>query len=192
MHVQTLAKPSLKSLTGCLILGLLIKIALSTALLAPSRWLQWAGPRASEAATSKAAPDSAPSQTPNQRLPHLLALVEKERKALLAREAAAGAKEEQLRQIKQEVEAHLKELQALQGRLMETVEEEKRIKGEHNRHLVATLQAMSPDRAGKLLEQMDEEEAVRLLRRLPGKEAGAILSLLSPEKAARLSHRFLE
>jgi flagellar motility protein MotE (MotC chaperone) len=75
------------------------------------------------------------------------------------------------------MEKRLEELQALQGRLMETLEEEKRIKGEQNRHLVATLQAMSPDRAGKLLEQMEEEEAVRLLRRLPGIEAGAILSL---------------
>ena len=188
MHVHTLAKPSLKSLTGCLILGLLIKIALSTALLAPPHWLKWTGPRPSEAATTGAAPDSAPGQP----LPRLLALVEKERKALLARETATAAKEEQLGQIKQEVEERLKELQALQGRLMETIEEEKRIKGEHNRHLVATLQAMSPDRAGKLLEQMDEEEAVRLLRRLPGKEAGAILSLLAPDKAARLSHRFLQ
>jgi flagellar motility protein MotE (MotC chaperone) len=188
MHVHTFAKPSLKSLSGCLILGLLIKIGLSTALLAPSNWLKWAGPRASEAATGCVAPESAPSQ----RLPRLMALVEKERKALLAREAATAAKEEQLRRIKQEVEGRLKELQSLQGRLMETLEEEKRIKGEHNRHLVATLQAMSPDRAGKLLEQMDEAEAVRLLRRLPGKEAGAILSLLSPEKAAGLSHRFLE
>ena len=188
MHVFTLAKPSFKSLTGCLIVGLLIKIALSTAFLAPSGWLKWAGPRVSEAATSSAAPDSAPSQ----HLPRLLTLVEKERKALLAREAKAAAKEAQLGQIKQEVEGRLKELQALQGRLMETLEEDKRIKGEHNRHLVATLQAMSPDRAGKLLEQMDEEEAVRLLRRLPGKEAGAILSLLTPDKAARLSHRFLQ
>ncbi len=188
MYVHALAKPSLKSLTGCLILGLLIKIALSTALLAPSCWLKWAGPRASEAATTKPAPDS----EHNQSLPRLLALVEKERKALLAREATAAAKEKQLGLIKLEVEERLKELQALQGQLMETLEEEKRIKGEHNRHLVATLQAMSPDRAGKLLEQMDEEEAVRLLRRLPGKEAGAILSLLAPDKAARLSHRFLQ
>jgi flagellar motility protein MotE (MotC chaperone) len=188
MHVNTFSKPSLKSLTGCLILGLLIKIAISTAFLAPPRWLKWTGPRPSEAATTGVAPDS----TPSQRLPRLLALVEKERKALLARETAATAKEEQLGQIKQEVEDRLKELQALQTRLMETIEEEKRIKGEHNRHLVATLQAMSPDRAGKLLEQMDEEEAVRLLIRLPGKEAGAILSLLAPDKAARLSHRFLQ
>jgi flagellar motility protein MotE (MotC chaperone) len=119
-------------------------------------------------------------------------LVNKERQALLTREATAATKEEQLTLIKQEVEGRLQELQALQNRLLETLEKEKRIKGEHNRHLVATLQAMSPDRAGKLLEKMEEEEAVRLLRRLPGKEAGAILSLLAPDKAARLSHRLLQ
>jgi flagellar motility protein MotE (MotC chaperone) len=188
MHATTLGGPNLKSLTGCLIVGLLIKIALSTAYLAPPHWLDWTGPRPSEAATT-AATESEPSP---QHLPRLLALVEKERQALLTREAAAAAKEGQLALIKQEVEERLKELQALQNRLIETLEEEKRIKGEHNRHLVATLKAMSPDRAGKLLEQMAEEEAVRLLRRLPGKEAGAILSLLAPDKAARLSHRLLQ
>lgn len=188
MHVTSFDRPSLKSLTGCLILGLFIKITVSTAFLASPDWLKWAGPRSSEAATSAVA--HAPEPSPN--LPRLLALVEKERKALAAREAAAAAKEEQLTRIKQEVEERLKDLQALQQRAFEAIEEEKRIKAEHNRHLVATLQAMSPDRAGKLLEQMQEEEAVRLLRRLPGKEAGGILSLLPPDKAARLSHRLLQ
>jgi flagellar motility protein MotE (MotC chaperone) len=189
MQVTALGKPNVKSLTTCLIFGLLIKIALSTAFLAPSRWLSWTGPRASEAATNASA--SHPAE-PGQSFPRLVALLEKERQALKTREAATAVKEEQLGQIKQEVEGRMKELQALQQQLLETIEEEKRIKGEHNRHLVATLLAMSPDRAGKLLEQMDEEEAVRLLKRLPGKEAGAILSLLSPDKAARLSHRFLQ
>lgn len=187
MHATALDGVNLKSLTACLIVGLLIKIALSTACLAPPHWLDWTGPRPSEAATTAAA-----ESKPSQHLPRLLALVNKERQALLTREATAATKEEQLALIKQEVEGRLKELQALQNRLLETLEEEKRIKGEHNRHLVATLKAMSPDRAGKLLEKMEEEEAVRLLRRLPGKEAGAILSLLAPDKAARLSHRLLQ
>lgn len=188
MQATAFGKPNPKSLTSYLILGLLMKILLSTAFLAPPRWLIWSGPRTSEAATTSAA--SCPE--PSQNLPRLLALLDKEHQALKTREAAAAAKEEQLGRIKQEVEERLKELQALQQRLLDTVEEDKRIKGEHNRHLVATLQAMSPDRAGKLLEQMAEDEAVRLLQRLPGKEAGAILSLLSPDKAARLSHRFLQ
>lgn len=187
MNATTLGRPNLKSLTGCLIVGLFIKIALSTACLAPPQWLSWTGPRPSEAATSAR---SNAKETPP--LPRLLALVDKERRALSNREAAAAAKEEQLTRIKQEVEARLEELQALQNRLLETLEEEKRIKSEHNRHLVSTLQAMSPDRAGKLLEKMAEDEAVCLLRRLPGKEAGVILSLMAPEKAARLSHRLLQ
>lgn len=176
--------PNFKTLTACLMGGFLLKIGLSAPLLLPRAWLLDTGPRPSEAATSETG-DSVS-------LPRLLSLVEKERRALLAREAAATAKEEHLNQLKKEVEERLRELQSLQNRLLETLEEEKRLQGEHNRHLVATLQAMSPDRAGKLLEKMEEEEAVRLLRRLPGKEAGAILSLLSPEKAARLSHRLLK
>ncbi|MFZ2087492.1 MAG: hypothetical protein WAU47_02870 [Desulfobaccales bacterium] len=188
MHATTLGWPKVTSLYSYLILGFLLKIVLSTAFLVPSRWLTWTGPRASEAATTTVPSDLETAST----LPRLLALVNKERQALLSREAAAAAKEQELGQIKLEVEERLKELQAIQQRLLETIEEEKRIKGENNRHLVATLQAMSPDRAGKLLEQMEEEEAVRLLRRLPGKEAGAILSLLPPDKAARLSHRFLQ
>jgi len=187
MNTTLLGRPNLISLTACLIVGLVIKIALSTACLAPTQWLSWTGPRPSEAATSSAA-----KKKVNQPLPRLLALVDKERQALLTREAAAAAKEEQLALIKQEVEQRLQELQALQNRLLETLEEEKRIKGEHNRHLVSTLQAMSSDRASKLMEKMEEDEAVRLLRRLPGKEAGVILSLMPPEKAARLSHRLLQ
>ena len=51
---------------------------------------------------------------------------------------------------------------------------------------------MPPDRAGKLLEKMDDDVAAQLLRRIKGKEAGAILSLLSPDKAAKLSQRLLK
>lgn len=187
MNATALGAPNVKSLTSCLIVGLLMKIALTTACLAPPHWLSWTGPRPSEAATSPTTEDKS-----NPPLPRLLALVDKERQALLTREAAAAAKEEQLTLIKQEVEERLQELQALQNRILETLEEEQRIKAEHNRHLVSTLQAMSPDRASKLLENMKEDEAVRLLRCLSGKEAGVILSLLPPETAARLSHRLLQ
>ena len=94
MNTILLGRPNLISLTGCLIVGLLIKIALSTACLAPTPWLSWTGPRPSEAATSATAKNNL-----HQPLPRLLALVDKERQALLTREAAAAAKEEQLAQI---------------------------------------------------------------------------------------------
>ena len=174
-----------------LIVGLLGKIAVSAVCLAPPGVLPWAGPKASEAATPvKAAVQAV--KPPAPAVPRVLSLLAKERQSLQSREQAVAAKEEQLRVLKGEVEARLRELNAIQQRAMQFLEDEKRMQGEQNRHLVATLEAMPPDRAGKLLEKMDDAVAVQLLRRIKGKEAGAILSLLSPEKAARLSQMLLK
>jgi flagellar motility protein MotE (MotC chaperone) len=143
----------------------------------------WPGPKVSEAATAAAETSAS--------LPRLFTLVQKERQSLQSREALLVAKEEQLRILHKEVEGRFQELKALQLKMLEAVEEEKRIRGEHNRHLVASLTAMPAERAGKLLEKMEEDVAVRLLRNLQGKEAGAILAVLAPDKAARLSQLLL-
>ncbi len=167
--------------------GLLAKLGMTAAWFAPPGLWPLGGPRVSEAATAaEARPGDGVS------LPRMLSLLHQERHSLAARESAVALKEEQLRQVRQEVESRLRELQSLQTRILEAIEEEKRIKGEHQRHLAATLEAMPADKAGRLLEKMEEEIAVQLLRRLKGKEAGAILTALAPDKAARLSQRLLQ
>jgi len=179
--------PGWKIMSSCLLLGLLGKIAISAVLMAPPGFFPWGGPKASEAATaSKVEPEPATA------VPRVMSLLEKERLALQARENMMATKEEQLRVLKREVEDRLKELSAIQHRAMEFLEEEKRMQGEQNRHLVATLESMPPDRASRLLEKMDDEVAAQLLRRMKGKEAGAVLSMLSSDKAARLSQRLLK
>jgi flagellar motility protein MotE (MotC chaperone) len=183
--------PGWNVLACCVFFGLLGKIAVSAVCLAPQGFFPWVGPKVSEAATP-AKPEAPAENQPTPAVPRVLSLLEKERQALQTREQAVAAKEDQLRVLKREVEQRLRELNAIQQRAMEFLEEEKRMQGEQNRHLVATLEAMPPDRAGKLLEKMDDEVAAQLLRRLKGKEAGAILSLLSPDKAARLSQRLLK
>ena len=183
--------PGWNLLSYCLLFGLLGKIAISAVCLAPQGVLPWVGPKVSEAATPAKAEAPAEKQ-PTPTVPRVLSLLEKERQALQTREQTVAGKEEQLRVLKGEVEQRLRDLSAIQQRVMEFVEEEKRMQGEQNRHLVATLEAMPPDRAGKLLEKMDDEVAAQLLRRLKGKEAGAILSLLTPDKAARLSQKLLK
>jgi len=174
-------------LSSALVLGLGAKLAISGLLLVPDHLLPWTGPRASEAATA-----SSPREDAGSALHRVLGLVEKERQALHSREATVALREEQLKVLKKEVEERLQELKALQNNLRESLDEEKRLQSEHNRHLVATLEAMPPDRAGKLLEKMEDDAAVQLLRRLKGKEAGAILGMLPPDKAARLSNRLLK
>lgn len=175
---------SWKVFNTLLISGLLFKILLSGIYLAPPGLWAWAGPKVSEAATAAA-------ESPAS-VPRLFTLMQKERQSLQTHEAALIGKEEQLRILQKEVEERFQELKALQLKMLETVEEEKRIQSEHNRHLVATLVAMPADRAGKLLEKMEENVAVQLLRNLKGKEAGAILAVLPPEKAALLSQRLLQ
>ncbi len=188
MHLSdTISESHWRALNYCLIMGLAAKIALSGLFLAPPHLISFNGPKVSEAAT----PVSYDADTSSVG-PRVLALIEKERQSLQRREAALSAKEEQLRLLKKEVEERLQELQATQTRMLELLEEEKRIKGEHNRHLIATLETMPAERASKLLEKMDEEVAVQLLRRLKGKEAGAILGLLPADKAARLSQRLIK
>jgi flagellar motility protein MotE (MotC chaperone) len=175
-----------------LIFGLVGKIAISAVCLAPQGFIPFVGPKASEAAASPAKPETPGENQVAPSVPRVMSLLEKERQSLQIREQAMAAKEEQLRVLKGEVEQRLRELNAIQQRAMEFVEEEKRMQGEQNRHLVATLEAMPPDRASRLLEKMDDDIAAQLLRRLKGKEAGAILSLLNPDKAAKLSQRLLK
>ncbi len=179
--------PNWKILSSCLLLGLLGKIAVSAMMMAPQGFLPWVGPKASEATTPAKAESEAPPT-----MPRVMSLLEKERQALQARENAVATREDQLRVLKREVEERLKDLSALQQRTMESLEEEKRAQGEQNRHMVATLEAMPADRASRLLEKMDDEVAAQLLRRMKGKEAGAILSMLTSDKAARLSQRLLK
>jgi len=179
-------------LITCLVFGLLGKIAVSAICLAPRGFLPWVGPKASEAATPSKVETPLDKQAAGAAVPRVMSLLEKERQTLQTREVAVTAREEQLRLLKNEVEDRIKELSAVQQRVLESLEEEKRMQGEQNRHLVATLEAMAPDRAGRLLEKMDDEVAAQMLRRLKGKEAGAILSLLNPEKAAKLSQKLLK
>ncbi|MDI6852304.1 MAG: hypothetical protein QME75_01700 [Deltaproteobacteria bacterium] len=179
--------PGWHLMQALLVGGLVLKLAVSGLCLAPTALWDWAGPKVSEAATHAAGPaDSPPS------LPRLFSLMHQERSALQARASAVAVKEEQLRILQKEVEDRLQELKGLQLKILDLMEEEKRIKHEHNRHLVSTLTAMPADRAARLLEKMEEETAVMLLRNLKGKEAGAILAVLSPDKAARLSQRLLQ
>ncbi|MBW1991379.1 MAG: hypothetical protein JRI59_04555 [Deltaproteobacteria bacterium] len=167
--------------------GLILKIALSGLYLAPPAVWSWLWPKVSEAATP-------PASGPNNLAvgPRLLPLLQQERQSLKAREAAVAVREEVLNTLRQEVEERLEELKTLQLQVLQALEEERRLKSEHHRHLVATLSAMPAERAGRLLEKMDEKVAVRVLRSLKGKEAGAILAVLAPDKAARLSQRLLQ
>lgn len=179
--VQSKTTPSLTLLVWCLIGGLICKLMISIFFLNPKGIRGCLGLTTSHAATTTCQSISAASP-----LPRLLNMIQEERQALRAREEALRKRESQLLTLKQDLESRLQELAALQEQVTRLVAKQRQIKEERQRHLIVTLASMPPERAGKLLEQMEEESVAHLLRSMKGKEAGKILGLLEPAKAARI------
>ncbi len=167
----------------CVIGGFSVKILFTSLYFNVGGVRQWWVPGQSYAAPAKTTEESTDS------LPRLLASVKTERQALAAREATLREKEGQLQTLKQEVESRLQELTSVQERVNRLLEEEQKIQDDRQRHLIATLESMPAERSGKMIEKMDEDMVVNLVRRMNGKEAGKILGMIEAEKAARISKK---
>ena len=50
---------------------------------------------------------------------------------------------------------------------------------------------MKPQQAAKVMEKIDEELAIRVLAKMKKKSAAEVLNLLEPEKAKRLSEKYV-
>jgi flagellar motility protein MotE (MotC chaperone) len=171
-------------LPWCLLGGLCCKIIISSLFLNLGGIKDWwrLGKNYAVAAEASATIVSPP-------LTQLMASVKEERLALKEKDEALREREVQLMAVKQEIEERLSELSGVQERVGRLLEEEQKIQDEKQRHLIVTLEAMPPERSGKLIEKMDEEMVVQLIRRMNGKEAGKILGLMEADKAARISKR---
>jgi len=179
---KMLADKRITLFTCCVIGGLAIKMLISGIFFNLGGIRQWWVP-----GTSHAAPTTMDQSADS--LPRLLASLKAERQSLAAREAALQEKERQIATLKQEIETRVGELTGVQERVNRLLEEEQKIQDDRQRHLIATLESMPTERSGKMIEKMDEELVVNLLRRMNGKEAGKILGLLDADKAARISKK---
>lgn len=114
--------------------------------------------------------------------------------ALALREERLNEREKALNILEQDINDRLAQLQAkheelaaLVRRQEELVQEQKQIKDARIEHLVAAYKGMRPEKAGSLVNSLDDDVAVRLLAAMPGRNAGQILAFVNPEKAARLT-----
>ena len=119
-------------------------------------------------------------------------------KMLDQRRKALSRKEEELR----DEEVRITRLRAETGQLLERYEQALKSKKTPQAEMTegrkaALLQAvkmfesMPAEEAAARLEKMPEKTAIELLRQLKGKTAGAILAQVRPEKAAKLTEKFL-
>lgn len=121
--------------------------------------------------------------------------------ALKRREDALKIKEQQLNErskaldiLEKELKDRLTEIDETRNRLEELVakheklvKEQQVLKDARIEHLVTAYKGMRPEKAGKLVDSLDDEVAVQILSAMPGRNAGQILAFVEPEKAARLT-----
>lgn len=119
-------------------------------------------------------------------------------KMLDQRRQVLARKEEELR----EGEARITRLKAETGQLLERYEQALKSKKSPQAELaegrkasllqaVKMFESMPAEEAAARLEKLPEKSAIELLRQLKAKTAGAILAQVKPDKAARLTEKFL-
>ena len=113
--------------------------------------------------------------------------LDRRERRLKERESALKALEKQITARMAEIEATRKKLDALVSKQEKLVKEQKILKDKRIEHLVSAYKGMRPEKAGALVNNLDDDVAVVILSAMPGRAAGQILAYVNPQKAARLT-----
>lgn len=112
------------------------------------------------------------------------------KKELDSREAELKKLEEELHKQKVELDKKISQLDQLRGQIGNQLEEKVKVDQEQVDKLVSFYSNMRPQKAAKIIETLNEDLAVEVLRKMKKKEAAEIMNMLEPAKAQKLSERF--
>lgn len=120
----------------------------------------------------------------------------KREQELSEREAKIKKMEAELIPLKEEVETRMAEINDLQNSLnayaIKLAEREKALQDAKISHLVKTYSSMEANKAAVILDKLQLDIVVRILGNMKGKNAGAIMAEMPPEKGATISARLSE
>lgn len=115
----------------------------------------------------------------------------KKKTELDAREKGLKEKETELRSLQEKIDARMAELNDLQTKLTKFAKQlgdkEKAMKDSQMAHLVALYSAMEPGKAAAVMDKLNMETVVSILRYMKGKNAGKIMDMMAPDRGAKIS-----
>ena len=120
----------------------------------------------------------------------LIVSMQQERAALEARRKSLDQKELALKSLQAEVDKKLDELKALSASMQKLLQQRDEAENKRVEDLSKIYEKMDPSRGAKILGDLDEGLAIRILSRMRSKAAGAILANMDQKKAAALSAAF--
>jgi len=116
--------------------------------------------------------------------------LEKIREDLVKREALLKEREKKLEALRASVEKELAQLLTIQSEIKAHLEKQVEEREAKSKYLAKMYTSMKAKKAAKLLVELDEALAVRVLKLMKPEVAGQILTYLDPKKAARLTKEF--
>jgi flagellar motility protein MotE (MotC chaperone) len=143
-----------------------------------------------EAAAPVAAADAPFNRVPGTWTPaekQLLTELDARRVELEKRRQALDQREEDIKNQGQALAERLAELKTLSTRMSQARKERDNQYEARMEQLASVYGSMAPNEAAPLVNKLDEETALALLKRMPGKRMGQILSLMDPERAVALT-----
>jgi flagellar motility protein MotE (MotC chaperone) len=117
----------------------------------------------------------------------ILKSLEKKENSINQREKALQKQEEHLNILRADIEQKLHHLEKAQRRLEELAAIREDLMVKSINHLAKVYSSMKPEEAGPLIEKLDEDITIQILRKMKGRSAGKILARVKPSIAARLS-----
>ena len=116
--------------------------------------------------------------------------LEKIREDLVKREALLKEREKKLEALRASVEKELAQLLTIQSEIKAHLEKRVEKREAKSKYLAKMCSSMKAKNAAKLLVELDEALAVRVLKLMKPEVAGQILTYLDPKKTARLTKEF--
>jgi flagellar motility protein MotE (MotC chaperone) len=107
--------------------------------------------------------------------------------ALAVREKALAEKEKELVALNREVDEKFSRLNALQEEFKGQIGRAAQGRDQEFKKLIKIYSAMSPSKVAPLLGQMEDAEAVEILRAMKAEAVAKIIPKLTPDKAVRVT-----
>ena len=113
-------------------------------------------------------------------------------KALKKKEERLAAKERDLVQLESDIKAEAERVSKLHAEIRAMLDEAKNLKDERVKQVVDIIANTKSKKAAQIIENLDEDLAVKVLAGMRGRQAGEILTFVESKKAAALSKALTE
>jgi flagellar motility protein MotE (MotC chaperone) len=117
----------------------------------------------------------------------LVRSVESKQEELKEREKSVKRDEARLAALRKDVDEKIEAYTKLLARLETVLKRYEVVKDDKLENVVKAYEAMPPEDAAARLSVLDDETALLIVTRMKGKKAGAIMAVMAPSKAAKLT-----